>query len=67
VEKHFLVVFVSQKERQVPFFGALGERNMLIEWHFADSPAPENWAVTAKVEGSEKKERKLFHLEVKVI
>lgn len=57
----------SQKEIKVPFFCALQDKNVLIEWHLANSVADENWAMTAKVARSAKKERKLFHLEVKVI
>lgn len=58
--------FCQPKGNETAFFGALQDRNVLIEWHLANCAADENWAMTAKVQG-QKRKRKLFHLEVKVI
>lgn len=57
--------FCLPKRMKKTFFGALQERNMLIEWHLANSAADKNWVMAAEVERAE--ESKLFHLGVKVI
>lgn len=59
--------FCLPKGNEKAFFGALQERSMLMELHLGNSAADKNWVMAAEVERAEKKERKLFHLGVKVI
>lgn len=66
MEEHFLVVLPAKGELKKPFLVRY-TKETLIEWHLANSAADKNWVMAAEVERAEKKERKLFHLGVKVI